>query len=101
MFDLIEQPVDEPELTQREKAALASIERYKKQQRIEVETYMRMHDPLTVEKTDHPDLLDGIMWADRELSWIRAYGTRCFNHGNAEGMKAIGLLFEKPEGDKS
>ena len=41
-----------------------------------------MYDPLKVEKTDHPDIVGGIVWADCELAWIRAYGTRCFNHGN-------------------
>lgn len=44
------------------------------------------HDPLKVEKTDHPDLVGGVVWADCELDWIRAYGTRCYNHGIAKGM---------------
>jgi len=56
-----------------------------------------MYDPLKVEKTDHPDLVGGIVWADCELDWIRAYGTRCFNHGNAKGMEAGKLLFEEPK----
>lgn len=56
-----------------------------------------MYDPLKVEKTDHPDIVGGIVWADCELAWIRAYGTRCFNHGNARGMKAGKLLFEEPK----
>ena len=56
-----------------------------------------MYDPLKVEKTDHPDLVGGIVWAVCELDWIRAYGTRCFNHGNAKGMEAGKLLFEEPK----
>lgn len=56
-----------------------------------------MYDPLKVEKTNHPDIVGGIVWADCELNWIRAYGTRCFNHGNAHGMAAGKLLFEEPK----
>ena len=56
-----------------------------------------MYDPLKVEKTDHPDLVGGIVWADCELDWIRAYGTRCYNHGNAHGMEVGRLLFEEPK----
>lgn len=56
-----------------------------------------MYNPLKVEKADHPDLVGGIVWADCELDWIRAYGTRCFNHGNAHGMEAGRLLFEEPK----
>lgn len=52
------------------------------------------YDPLRVQKTDHPDIVGGIVWADCELNWIRAYGTRCFNHGNAKGMEAGKLLFD-------
>ncbi len=54
-------------------------------------------DPLKVEKTDHPDLVGGVVWADCELDWIRAYGTRCYNHGNAKGMEAGRLPFEEPK----
>ena len=57
----------------------------------------KQYDPLKVEKTDHPDLVGGIVWADCELDWIRAYGTRCYNHGNAKGMEAGRLLFEEPK----
>ena len=49
----------------------------------EEDVMKKQYDPLKVEKTDHPDLVGGIVWADCELRWIRAYGTRCFNHGNA------------------
>lgn len=56
-----------------------------------------MNDPLKVEKTDHPDFVGGIVWADCELDWIRDYGKRCFNHGNAHGMDAGRLLFEEPK----
>jgi len=56
-----------------------------------------MYDPLKVKKTDHPDLVGGIVWADCELDWIRDYGKRCFNHGNAHGMEAGRLLFEEPK----
>ena len=52
------------------------------------------YDPLKVEKTDHPDVVGGIVWADCELDWIRAYGARCYNHGNAKGMEAGRLLFD-------
>ena len=55
------------------------------------------YDPLKVENTDHPDLVGGVVWADCELDWIRAYGTRCYNHGNAKGMEAGRLLFEEPK----
>ena len=55
------------------------------------------YDPLKVEKTDHPDIVGGVVWADCELDWIRAYGTRCYNHGNAKGMEAGRLLFEEPK----
>lgn len=57
----------------------------------------KAYDPLKVEKTDHPDLVGGIVWADCELDWIRAYGTRCYNHGNMKGMEAGRLLFEEPK----
>ena len=56
-----------------------------------------MYDPLKVEKTDHPDIVGGIVWADCELEWIRAYGKRCYNHGNAKGMEACKLPFEEPK----
>lgn len=55
------------------------------------------YDQLKVEKTDHPDLVGGIVWSDCELKWIRAYGTRCYNHGNAKVMEAGRLLFEEPK----
>ncbi len=42
-----------------------------------------MNDPLKVEKLDHPDLVDGIVWSDCELEWIRAYGLRCYNYAAA------------------
>lgn len=45
-----------------------------------------MCEPLKVEKTDHPDLVGGIVWTDRELDWIRAYGKRCYNYGFAKGI---------------
>ena len=57
----------------------------------------KQYDPLGVEKTDHPDIVGGVVWADCELDWIRAYGTRCFNHGNAKGLEAGRLLFEEPK----
>lgn len=44
MFDLIEQPVNEPELTQREKAAIEEVRRWK-DKKIEDAVYMRMLDP--------------------------------------------------------
>jgi len=44
MFDLIEQPVNEPELTQREKADIEDAQRWK-DKRIEDAVYMRMLDP--------------------------------------------------------
>ena len=53
----------------------------------------KRYDPLKVEKSDHPDIVGGIVWSDCELEWIRAYGTRCYNHGNAKGMEAGKLLF--------
>ena len=55
-------------------------------------------DLLEVEKTDHPDLVGGVVWADCELDWIRAYGTRCYNHGNAKGLEAGKLLFDPKVG---
>ena len=55
------------------------------------------YEPLKVEKSDHPDFVGGVVWADCELDWIRAYGTRCYNHGNAKGMEAGRLLFEEPK----
>ena len=58
----------------------------------------KQYDPLKVEKTDHPDLVGGVVWADCELDWIRAYGTRCYNHGNAKGLEAGRLLFEPEVG---
>jgi len=44
MFDLIEQPVNEPELSQREKADIEDAQRWK-DKRIEDAVYMRMRDP--------------------------------------------------------
>ena len=44
MFDLIEQPVNEPELTQREKAAIEEIQRWK-EKKIEEAVAIRMLDP--------------------------------------------------------
>lgn len=58
----------------------------------------KQYDPLKVEKTDHPDLVGGVVWADCELNWIRAYGTRCYNHGNAKGLEAGKLLFDPKVG---
>lgn len=58
----------------------------------------KQYDPLKVGKTDHPDFVGGIVWADCELDWIRAYGTRCYNHGNAKGMEAGKLLFDPKVG---
>ena len=59
----------------------------------------KQYDPLPVEKSDHPDVAGGIVWADCELDWIRAYGTRCYNHGNAKGMEAGKLLFDPKVGN--
>lgn len=42
---------------------------------------------LKVEKTDHPDLVGGIVWADCELNWIRAYGIRCYETGVVKGAE--------------
>lgn len=42
-----------------------------------------------------PTLLAGLCGLDCELDWIRDYGKRCFNHGNAHGMEAGRLLFEE------
>jgi hypothetical protein len=58
----------------------------------------KQYDPLKVEKTDHPDVVGGIVWADCELDWIRDYGKRCYNHGNAKGMEAGKLLFDPKVG---
>ena len=58
----------------------------------------KQYDPLKVEKIDHPDVVGGIVWADCELDWIRAYGKRCYNHGNAKGMEAGKLLFDQKVG---
>jgi hypothetical protein len=44
MFDLIEQPVNEPELTQREKAAIEEVQRWK-EKKIEEAVAIRMLDP--------------------------------------------------------
>lgn len=44
MFDLIEQPVDEPELTQREKADIEDAQRWK-EKKIEEAVAIRMLDP--------------------------------------------------------
>ena len=55
------------------------------------------YDPLKVEARDHPDLVGGIVWAGCELDWIRAYGTRGYNYGNAKGMEAGRLLFGEPK----
>ena len=52
------------------------------------------YDPLKVENTDHPDLVGGVVWADCELDWIRAYGTRCYNHGNAKAWKPEGCCLK-------
>lgn len=44
MFDLIEQPVNEPGLTQREKAAIEEVQRWK-EKKIEEAVAIRMLDP--------------------------------------------------------
>jgi hypothetical protein len=44
MFDLIEQPVNEPELTMREKAAIEEVQRWK-EKKIEEAVAIRMLDP--------------------------------------------------------
>ena len=44
MFDLIEQPVNEPELTMREKAAIEEVRRWK-EKKIEDAVAIRMIDP--------------------------------------------------------
>ena len=44
MFDLIEQPIDEPELTMREQAAIEEVQRWK-EKKIEDAVAIRMIDP--------------------------------------------------------
>lgn len=57
------------------------------------------YNPLKAEKTDHPELVGGIVWTDCELKWIRAYGTRCYNHGHAKGLEDGKLLCDQKVSD--
>lgn len=52
------------------------------------------HDQLNVNKEDHPCIADCIVWSESELAWIRSYGRRCFNYGNAQGLSAGQKLFD-------
>lgn len=81
MFDLIEQPVDEPELTQREKAAIEEVRRWK-EKKIEDAVYMRMLDPEYIIDAIQICLEDNVSTQNRMADLIMGYGDRGINLAN-------------------
>lgn len=75
MFDLIEQPVDEPELTQREKAAIEEVRRWK-DKRIEDAVYMRMLDPEYIIDAIQVCLKDNVDTQARMADLIMGHGDK-------------------------
>ncbi len=78
MFDLIEQPVNEPELTQREKAAIEEVRRWK-DKRIEDAVYMRMLDPEYIIDAIQICLKDNVSTQNRMADLIMGHGDRINN----------------------
>ena len=81
MFDLIEQPVDEPELTQREKAAIEEVQRWKRK-KIEDEVAMRMIDPEHVIDAIQICLCDNESTQKRMADLIMGHGDKSIHIAN-------------------
>ena len=81
MFDLIEQPVNEPELTQREKAAIEEVQRWK-EKKIEDAVYMRMLDPEYIIDAIQICLTDNITTQARMAELIMGRGDKSIHIAN-------------------
>jgi len=81
MFDLIEQPINEPELTQREKADIEDAQRWK-DKRIEDTVYSRMRDPEYVIDAIQIVLSDNELSQKRMADLIMGHGDRGINLAN-------------------
>jgi len=81
MFDLIEQPINEPELSQREKADIEDAQRWK-DKRIEDAVYMRMLDPEYIIDAIQICLGDYLHTQKRMADLIMGHGDRGINLAN-------------------
>jgi hypothetical protein len=75
MFNLIEQPVNEPELTQREKAAIEDAQRWTAR-KIEDAVYTRMRDPAYVIDALQICLSDNLTTQEHLAELIIGHGDR-------------------------
>ncbi len=82
MFELkVEQPINPPELTQREKAAIEEIQRWK-EKKIEDAVYMRMLDPEYIIDAIQICLKDNVSTQNRMADLIMGHGDRGINLAN-------------------
>lgn len=81
MFDLIEQPINEPELSQREKADIEDAQRWK-DKRIEDAVYMRMRDPEYIIDAIQICLKDNVSTQNSMADLIMGHGDRGILIGN-------------------
>lgn len=81
MFDLIEQPINEPELSQREKADIEDAQRWK-DKRIEDAVYMRMLDPEYIIDAIQICLKDNVSTQNRMADLIMGHGDRGIHIAN-------------------
>ena len=81
MFDLIEQPINEPELSLREQAEIAAAKEWKRR-RIEDTVYSRMRDPEYVIDAIQIVLSDNELSQKRMADLIMGYGDRGINLAN-------------------
>ena len=81
MFDLIEQPINEPELSQREKADIEDAQRWK-DKRIEDAVYMRMRDPEYIIDAIQICLKDNVSTQNSMADLIMGHGDRGINLAN-------------------
>lgn len=81
MFDLIEQPINEPELSQREKADIEDAQRWTAR-KIEDAVYTRMRDPAYVIDALQICLSDNLTTQARLAELIIGHGDRGINLAN-------------------
>ncbi len=81
MFDLIEQPINEPELSQREKADIEDAQRWK-DKRIEDAVYMRMRDPEYIIDAIQICLSDNVSTQNSMADLIMGHGDRGIHIAN-------------------
>lgn len=78
MFDLIEQPINEPELSLREQAEIAAAKEWKRR-RIEDTVYSRMLDPEYIIDAIQICLKDNVSTQNRMADLIMGHGDRINN----------------------